>query len=48
MASQKCENCSRYSFAEGCRLERSNYQFRDCMTGRKDYSFPKDKPKETE
>lgn len=43
MAALKCESCSRYSFAEGCKLERSNYfQFRDCMLGRKDYRYPKE------
>lgn len=38
MAAFKCNRCARYSYEEGCKLERSNYyQFRDCMTGRKSY-----------
>lgn len=40
-----CRNCARWTYAEGCSLERSNYyQFRDCMTEVKDYSFMKEQP----
>ena len=43
MAAMKCGDCAYWSFKEGCRIERQNYwQFRDCMTGKKDYSHPKD------
>lgn len=42
-----CRNCKRWTYAEGCNLERSNYyQFRDCMIERKDYSFPKETEQE--
>ena len=46
MAAMKCGECAYWSFQYGCKLERQNYyQFRDCMTGKKDYSFPKDNAK---
>lgn|GEM_PF-5956198 len=45
MASMKCFQCARWSFQNGCALERDNYyQFRDCMLDHKDYSFPKEQP----
>lgn len=43
MAALKCSDCAYWSFQEGCKLERQNYyQFKDCMTGKKDYRFPKE------
>lgn len=42
MPALKCFSCEFYSDKEGCKLERENYyHFRDCMTGKKDYSFQK-------
>lgn len=41
----QCKDCARYTYREGCSLLQGHYfKFRDCMIGKKDYSFLREQP----